>query len=241
MSKAKGFLIRGLLHAISFLGFVISLLLAPIVILIGPVRELMFTISLLNAIWEKDFLDMIKGSFFFFYLQIAIGVPGIAVTYLGIEHLFDGIVAAGLIIVFVALQLPRMLPPYFGAVFATLDEYDKKYHVSVKSSDEATLHFHITNLGLTFYKNCSCLFKFEEGFKVIKVVGDYPYKVQNQSRDALFLPDKIYLSVSPCNTIIFSVQVKTPAKSGDYKIRILLDCENTWGTSKQSLKVKVTD
>jgi len=241
MSSIKGFLGRGLLlHIGSFVGFSISILLAPIVILIGPVRELIFTISLKNKIWEKDFPNQMKGVLLIFYFQIAIGVPGIAVTYLGIEHLFDGIVTAGLLIVFFAFQYPRMLPSYFCALFTTVTMDNKKFSKSVEAATEIDLFFCITNLGLTYLKNCFCSIEFEEGFQ-IKGSPDYVCGVTSDYRRIQFSPDKFFFSLPPFTYRQLIVRVKTAKKPGKYKVKIGLDSESTWGTAEKTLHLLVTE
>ena len=234
MTRIKRSLGRALLHIISFMGFGISIALAPIIILFWPVRGLMFTISLKNDIWEKVFPVMVKGALFFFYMQIAVGLPAAAVSYLGIEHLFDGIVTAGIIIVFVALQLPRMLPPYFGVHFVP----SKRHSILVKPGVETDLHLSITNLGLTVFKNCLCNVRFEDKFKVIDG-PNYNYKVA-YNHDAIFTPDKNFLTVSPCSHLIFGIRIQAPSEPGNYKVRVLLDSETTWGTAEQSLNINVS-
>ena len=232
MSRTRRFLRHGLLHIISLLGFVISIVLAPIIVLFGKARELIYDICSMNEIWERDFPYIINGSLSFFYLQIAIAIPGLSVEYFGKEHLFDAIVVAGFVLVFVAFQYPRMLPPYFGVHFLPL----KRHSLSVKSGVKTDLYLGITNLGLTVFKNCLCNVCFEENFKVI----DNPnYKV-SYNHDAIFTPDKIFLTVSPCSHLILGIQVQTPTKPGNYKVRVLLDSETAWGTAEQSLNVHVS-
>ena len=252
MNKVKGLLVSGLLNIGEFVTFIILLPLAPLVILVGPVRQLIFTISLRSKRWQKDYPGMFKTLLFFFYMQIAIGVPGIIYEYLGSEHLLNAIVAAGFFLAFVALQLPRMLPPYFVAVFMPAEDgsyrEDTTFSIQVKPSIPTLLYFRITNLGTTFFKDCVCSFSFDEGFTVLGSPQDCKgldfeknLVVQEKNHCAQFLPNANYLGIAPCNHSIFPVRVQTPAKLGKYKVKITLSSESTWGEAQESLTLEVTD
>jgi len=252
VSKIKGLLKQTLLNIGEFVGFVILLPLAPLVILMGPIRQLIFTISLRSKLWQKDYLGMFKILLFLFYVQIAIGVPVIVYERLGSQHLLNTIVVAGFFLAFVALQLPRMLPPYFVAIFMPTENGsyrdDVAFSVTAKPATLTLLYFRITNLGTTFFKDCVCSFSFEEGFTVLDSPQcykglDFEKKliVQKKNRCAQFLPDMNYLSFSPCNHLVFPVWVQTPTKLRKYKIKIMLSSESTWGEAQESLTVEVAD
>lgn len=241
MGKMRASLSRGVLAVLSFLGGVILIFpLAPIMVLIGSVRELIFTISIRTGLWKNKYDTIVKGAVFFFYLQIAIGVPWLAIHLLGMDHLFDGIVAAGLIIAFLAFQYPRMLPPSFDVTFTTPPKRDKTYSKSVEAGTDTMIFLYVTNLGLIHLKNCACYIEFEEGFKALGSPS-YLCSISSQSRRLEFSPNNFYLSLPPFLNRQMVARVQTPIKPGNYKIKIGLYSESTWGMATQSLSVRVTD
>ena len=125
---------------------------------------------------------------------------------------------------------------------------DRKYYVSVKPGIPTLLYFRITNLGLTFFKNCVCSFSFDEGFTVLD--GSQYYEgldfkktlvVQKRNRCAQFLPNMNHLGVAPCNHLVFPVCVETPTKAGEYKVQVLLSSESTWAEAHQWLKIRTEE
>ncbi|MCX6009676.1 MAG: hypothetical protein NTW48_06555 [Chloroflexi bacterium] len=250
--QIRRFFIWALLQWSEFIGFFIfCILLSPIFVLFGPLRQLLFTISLRSKIWSKDYRGLFNVILFFFYLQLAIAIPTIAYQYFGKDGLLEGIVIAGFLVTFMALQFQKMTPPYFFAAFLdpsnpNEDEVLPKFRIKVSS--QAPLFIRITNLGITTLKDCTLKLVFPEGFKIVEDCDlyhkiDFPknFSVRQNKPCVDFLPKDNYLTFTPCTHLVFPIIVTTPSAKGKYIINVTLSSESAWGEDTQPLIVDVVD
>jgi len=236
-----------------FIGLSILLPFSIIFIFMGPLRELIFAISLRSKMWSRDYKGLFNALMFFFYLQIVIAVPGIAYEYFGIDRILDGIIVAGFLLTFIAFQFQRMTPPYFEATFLPTEsssyQDEPKYIVKAKAATQVLLFVRITNLGLATFKNCVFSVVFPEGFEISEDPKLYKgidfvknFDVQRKNRCIQFLPNNNYMTFPPCNHLVFPIWVNTPNKAGNYRISSMLSSESAWGEAKREfLKIDIMD
>lgn len=246
LNDVKQFIKWLLLIWTEFIGFSILLPFSVIFVFVGPLRQLLFIISLRSKMWSRDFKDFFTVMLLFFYLQIAIAAPGMAYEYFGIDRILDGIVVAGLLLTFTAFQFQRMTPPYFEATFLPSlgDSYEDVPRSIVKANvdTKALLFVRITNLGLATFKDCVFSVVFPEGFEIIEDTRLYSgidfekkFSLQRKNRCIQFLPNDNYITFPPCNHLVFPIWVNTPKKTGKYKISCSLSSESAWGEEKREL------
>ena len=141
-----------ILYWVEMLGLFIMLPFSILFVLMGDLRGLFFTISLRSRMWENDFPYLCKWVLLFFYLQLSVGIPGVIYQYFGTQYLFEAIVGTGGIIAFIALQLPKMLPPYYEVTFLNSEDLTVKkhpYRIESATGRNLLLIFRVTNLGLS--------------------------------------------------------------------------------------------
>ena len=238
---------------IEILGVAILLPFSVIFILLGPLRQQLFVASLKSKIWRKDYKTFFTLLIFFFYLQVVITVPGSAYQYFGKDRIIDGVVVAVALLAFIAFQFQRMTPPYFEATFLPSEgkSYQDKPQFLVKArvSQRILVFVHITNLGLTAFKNCVVSIVFPEGFTIVGDLRLYKgvdfakkFVIQKKNQCIQFLPNDNYMTFPPCNNLIFPIWIKTPKEAGKYKVKTTLSSESTWGEAERNfLQIDIVD
>lgn len=242
MGRAKQMLLHAILKIASILsGFILAAILAPIIVLINQPRHLLYSISVRTWLWKRRYTTIIKGAILFFYLELAIGLPYLAVRLLGINHLFDGIVTAGLLLVFFAIHYPKILPPALHVTYTTeAGEHPAYYHETVEPESDTMLFFFIRNLGSIHLSNCGCSISLEEGFKALGS-PKYVCETTSDSRIIQYTPRNFEMSLPPLMAKQIVLRVKAPKETGDYKISFTLYSESSWGNTERSLVLRVAE
>ncbi len=221
-----------------FSGVSVAVAFAPLIFLIPPLRYFLYRVTLTGVWWTGKYELIAKTGIFCFYSYLAVGLPLIAIRVLGSEHLFDGIVAAGLFIAFFAFQYPRMFPPNFAVTFTTVSMDEKSYRKTVKGGGIEQIFFSITNLGIVHLKHGGSHFDFEEGFQVR---ASNKTSTTGDAKRMQFKPGVFDLTLPPFLSQQMLVLVKTPNKEGTYLIRCTLYSESTWGAARHTLKLQVSN
>jgi hypothetical protein len=237
---------------VEYLGYLFLYVTSPFYVLLGTLRETVFTISLNSKVWAKDHPTFFSGLIFMFYLQVAFGIPIIVYTFLGEDRLFEGIIGAVAIITFVALQFQRMTPAYFVPTF--VDPHNTSFasgtfKTKTKPATPTWLHICITNLGISTFKDCVFQVTFPQGFSIL---DDFDYykdedyakhfvTVQETNTVVEFRPRDNYMTFAPCTNLIFPIYVRTPKDPAEYRIVTSLSSESAWGLHRQPLVVAVTN
>jgi len=246
----KDFYVWLLLTWAEFVAFFLLYVFSILFIFLGTLRQLVYEISLKSRMWSKDHATFFRGLLFMFYLQIAIVIPGLTYQYFGKDRLIDGIAAAAVLLVFMALQFQKMTPPYFVPTFVdsqgTLIGY-KRHDLKAKASTPIWLFLRITNLGITSFKDCSLEVTFPEGFEILDDPDLYKkadfykrFSVRQNKRIIEFLPRENYLTFAPCSHLIFPIFVRTPAEPSDYQIITKLASESAWGEHSEPLRIVIS-
>ena len=240
---------------VEYLGYFLLYVLSPFYVLIGPLRQIVFTISLKSKVWAKDHPSFFSGLIFMFYLQVAVGIPAIVYQYLGKDRLVEGIIGAVAIITFVAFQFQKMTPPYFVPTFVNSHNTsfaNGTFKTRAKPAAFTWLCICITNLGISTFKDCVFRVTFPQGFSIFDEF-DFYYKdkayakhfiVIRETSDTTtveFLPGDIYMTFAPCTNLTFPIYVRTPKDLGEYQILTSLSSESAWGSHRQPLVIAVTD
>jgi len=108
LSDAKDFSIWLLLTWTEYVTFFLIYVFSIIFVLAGPLRQLVYAVSLKSRMWARDYSTFFSGILFMFYVQLAVAIPAIAYTYFGKDRLIDGIAVAAGLLIFVARQLQKM-------------------------------------------------------------------------------------------------------------------------------------
>jgi len=234
---------------VEYLGYFLLYVLSPLYVLIGPLRQIVFMISLKSKVWASDHPVFFSGLLFFFYLQVAIGIPGVAYQYLGKDKLFEGIVGAVAVITFIAFQFQKMTPPYFVPTFVDSDNTsfaNGTFRTKAKPSTRTWLSICVTNLGLTTFKDCVFQVIFPQGFSIIDNFDLYKDKdyakhftVRATNTTIEFLPRDNYLTFAPLSNLIFPICVLTPKDPSEYQIVTSLSSESAWAVHNQPLIIVV--
>jgi len=237
---------------LEYLAYLFLYVASPLYVLLGTLREAVFTISLRSKVWAKDHPTFFSGLMFMFYLQVAFGIPSVAYAFLGKGGLFEGIIGAVAVITFVALQFQRMTPPYFVPTF--VDSHspsfgDGTFRIKAKSATPTWLYIRITNLGISTYKDCVLQVTFPQGFSVLDDFDSYRDEghakhfavVRETNTIVEFRPRDNYMTFAPCTSLIFPIYVRTPEEPAEYRLVTSLSSESAWGLHHQALAVAVTN
>lgn len=233
-----------------YLAYFLLVVLSPLYVLLGPLRQLVFTISLKNNVWAKDHPSFYGYLMFVFYLQVAIGIPAAAYLYLGTDRLFEGIVVAIAIVTFIALQFQKMTPPYFVPTFVDPDNQfcsDGPFKSRVDPAVPIGLAIRITNLGISAFKDCTFRVTFPRGFSVLDGFDLYqgnPYAkhftVRESCTVAEFCPRDSDMTFAPCTSLVFPIYILSPEENAEYQIVASLSSESAWGVHNQPLSIIVS-
>lgn len=239
MDKTRRALKWLLVQITGFFGFTLLIVFNPVFMLFGALRETVYIISLANRDWEKSYRESIRFLHFLFYIQVVSIIIYLWDEYLGATELYQSVLAAGVIVAFIAFQFPRMTPPTFATVYTNKEAFNRR-EIVVKPQTQVVLLFCITNVGLIAYKNCLFNVHFENNFKIHKPKGSL-YAVTNQDRTAIFTPDKAYMTITPYSQFMLHLPVLTPEQQGSYKIRVVLSTESAWSYGEDYLRIKVAN
>lgn len=249
--RAKDFCLWLLLTWVEYVAFFFLYVCSILFVLVGPLRQLVFTISLTSKMWSKDHTTFFSTLLFMFYLQIAIGIPGITYQYFGKDRLIDGIVVAAVILTFMAFQFQKMTPPYFVPTFVDSQGMPlghKHFTLKAKASAPICLFLRITNLGITTFKDCSLEITFPEGFEVLDDPELYKgvdfskrFTIRQNKCIIEFLPRENYMTFAPCSHLIFPIFITTPAEPSNYQITTKLASESAWGEHRQPLTIVIAN
>jgi hypothetical protein len=252
---SKRFYVSVWLTWLEYLGYFLLYILSFLYVLVGPLRQLVFTISLKTEVWAKDHPSFFSGLISMFYLQVAVGIPAIVYFFLGQDRLFEGIIGAVAVVTFVAFQFQKMTPPYFIPIFA--DSYNASsasgtFRAKAKPTAPTWLCIRITNLGISTFKDCVFRVTFPQGFSIFDEF-DFYYRDEAHAKHFIavretsdtttveFLPGDNYMTFAPCANLTFPIYVRTPKDLGEYRIITSLSSESAWGLHQQPLVVAVTD
>ena len=238
---------------VEYLGYFLLYVLSPLYVLMGPLRQAVFAISLTNKMWAKDHPSFFSGLIFMFYLQVAIGIPAIVYQYLDKDKLFEAIIGAVAIITFVAFRFQNMTPPYFVPTFVdshntSLANSTFRTKTKVKPDTHTWLYIRITNVGLSTFKDCVFRVTFPQCFQISDKFG-LDYKGQAHAKHFItvrgtntiveFPPRDNYMTFAPCTNLIFPICVQTPKDPAEYQIVTSLSSESAWGVHNQPLFITV--
>jgi hypothetical protein len=240
---------------LEYLGYFLLYILSPLYVLMGPLRQLVFTISLKSKMWAKDHPSFFSGLIFMFYLQVAVGIPVIVLQYLGKDRLFEGIIGAVAVITFVAFQFQKMTPPYFVPTFVNSHNESfasGTFKTEANPAAPIWLRICITNLGISAFKDCVFRVTLPQGFSIFDEFDLYyrdeayakHFRTIRETSDTTtveFLPGDNYMTFPPCTNLIFPIYVQTPKDLGEYRILTSLSSESAWGLHRQPLVVAVAD
>jgi hypothetical protein len=234
---------------IEFWVYGILIFISPIFILFGPLRQLVFTLSLKNSIWASDHPGFFSIVLVVAYFQIAIGIPALVYQFIGNEKLFEGIALAVALLVFLALQLQKMTPPFFVSSFCSPDgkRLEKKhFRMAVQPDSVVWLFISVTNLGLTTFKDCTFKITFPAEIRVIDDFDQYVstpfyknYILRGNCTIVEFLPNNNYLTFPPLGQLIFPILIHTPEiECKKYRIVTSLSTESAWGEEQEPLSIE---
>lgn len=238
---------------VQWLGYFLLLVLSPLYVIMGQLRQLVFTISLKKEMWAKDHPSFFSLLIFFFYLQVAIGIPALVYQFLGKDKLFEGIIGAFVIITFFAFQFQRMTPPYFVPTFVAPNNTsfaNGTFRTKVKTATPTWLYICITNLGTSTFKDCVFQITLPQGFSIFDDFDLYEgraytkhFTVRATDTDTTieFLPLDNYMTFAPCTNLIFPIYVLTPKDPAECQIATSLSSESAWGVHSQPLTIMVAD
>lgn len=235
------------------LGYALLIVLSPLYFLMGPLRQLVFTISLKQKMWTRDHPSFFSILIVFFYFQVAIGIPLLVFRFFGTDKLFEGIIGAFVIITFFALQFQKMTPPYFIPTFVDLHNTsltNGTFRTKVKPATPTWLYICITNLGVSTFQDCVFQVNFPKGFSILDEFDLYEgrayakhFTVRATDTDTTieFLPRDNYMTFAPCTKLIFPIYALTPKDPAEFQIVTSLASQSAWGVHSQPLSVVVAD
>jgi hypothetical protein len=236
-----------------YLGYFLLYVLSPLYVVIGPLRQIVFTISQTKQMWAKDHPSFFGYLIFVFYIQVAVAIPLVVYQYLGKDRLFEGIIGAIAVITFVALQFQKMTPPYFIPTFVDSNNTSSAngtFKTKATSATPTWLYICITNLGISTFKDCVFQITFPQGFSIFDEF-DFYYKDKDYAKHFVtvrgtdtiveFLPRDNYMTFAPCTNLIFPIYVRTPKDPAEYRIVTSLSSESAWGLHRQPLVIAVTN
>lgn len=217
------------------IGTITSAILAPFIVLFPPLRYLIFRICLINDFWNDKYALIIKIAVLVFYTELIIGLPLLSVALLGMDHLFDGIIAAGLFVAFFAFQYHRMFPPNFAVTFTNKNMDFQSYSKSLRIGITEPIFFSFTNIGLVHLKNCGSSIQFDKSFEVR---GNPKYTV-SRSKLMQFKPGVFDMVLPPLVSQQMVAFVQTPSQEGSYRIKCELYSESTWGKAHRIISLNI--
>jgi len=215
--------------------FVIVFILAPFVVIFGWFRKYLFFMYLRGNFPSFD--AVMRGVVLFFYLELIVGISLIATRLLGNEHLFDGILVAGMLVAFFAFQYPRMTPPVFCVIFTDKMMDNMSLSKIVKKGNNELIFFAIINLSLIHLKNYACRAQFDKNIEL----NINPSMLISDSNECIYPIAQYGNGLPPFDAQQIATPICPHEQTGDYEIDFMLSSEATWGTAHSRLTLTVTD
>jgi len=172
--------------------------------------------------------------------------------WVGEQFVFQGLTLGVAIAIFVALQLPQLLPPSYLPYFITGGEHGCLVNrngttvVSLQAERQSQLvFFFVSNTGVNSYRNWECWITLPEQLTVVPYEDSKQYgPVQDFLRPFKWSPsnNSVYFSgetVSPGSVVALALLINASQDQGKYACKVEFTCQSRSGSCFKNVHIRV--
>lgn len=180
------------------------------------------------------------------------GVTMAVVATLGRGFVLEGFALATAVVLFVAVQLPRLFNPTVGVHVqlssddGTMPDGRCRRGLALRPNSEILIFFDLVNLGMNYYKNCTVWLAFHKDLEVIDDPERYEgvqyrkdFTFQAENNCLLFVPGSHSMDMAMGSELCVLAIVRTPPAAGEYHVTAEISCETRAGSTRTEVTIEV--